>query len=74
MAKWKTSKDRVSKEDKILRIISWLLYLTCSMFKIDYANIFITFDDEATITNLRGKRKEEVVADSYKIIKNKEKK
>lgn len=74
MAKWKTSRDRVSREDRFLRIIGWLLLLTCSVFKIDYTNIFITTDNDSTIINLRGKRREEVVADSYIIIKDREKK
>lgn len=74
MAKWRTNINRVSKEDRVLRIVAGLLYLTCSIFKIVYADMFVLTDDESTGIHLICEGKEKTVADSYKIIKNKEKK
>lgn len=71
--KWRTVLTETTREDKAMRKIARILFLMSRLFKVDYANICVITDEDGTVINLRGTCKGNVVADSYTILKRKDK-
>ena len=61
--------DKVSKEDKDLRSVVKKLYKVCKKNNMQYSDVYIMSSQGNTTLNIRGKRGEEVVVNSYAFIR-----
>lgn len=61
--------DKVSKEDKALRSVVKKLYKVCKKNNMQYSDVYIMSSQGNTTLNIRGKRGEEVVVNSYAFIR-----
>ena len=60
---------KVTKEDKALRRIVKKLYKACKKYGIQHSDIYVLCTDGCTTLNIRAKRKEEVIVNSYAFIR-----
>lgn len=67
--KWYTTEDKVSKEEKVLRRLVMKLYRISKRYGLRYTDVYTLSTEGSTSINIRAKRGEDVVVNSYKFIR-----
>ena len=68
--KWYRMEDkRISREERALRSIVKHLYRVCKRYRITHSDIYILSTEGSTTLNIRAKKGEDVVVNSYAFIR-----
>lgn len=68
--KWYTMEGKkISREEKILRSIVKRLYRVCKHYGITHSDVYILSSEGSTTLNIRAKKREDVVVNSYAFIR-----